>query len=268
MEENNVEVLVSDSRLAFMQGKYDESLKLAKEALEQDANSADAHQCAGNAYMSKADYDTAIEHYKKAIENDADNGDRYFNLGYAYASGNYPVQALEMFAKADEVGCSPAVVGQLYKIMAMLCFDMNRYEDAILNFIKSEKIIGIDMDVLCGLAAQALSVGADVEGSAKAGAVEVRHGLKKFCGDAVHVHGSLLHLGLWSFLGSLCRCFFGSALQHPGCLSHGAGLSLASEYLCSHVCCGLSNTSFLFHSSLLPPWHCSPRSRFRRSGGT
>ena len=89
-----------------------------------------------------------IDHYKKALENDADNGDRYFNLGYAYASDNQPVKALEMFAKADEVGCSPNVTGQLYKIMAMLCFDMHRYNDAILNFIKSEKIIGIDMEVL------------------------------------------------------------------------------------------------------------------------
>lgn len=172
MEENNVEVLVSDSRLAFMQGMYDESLRLAKQALEQDANSADAHQCAGNAYMSKADYETAIDHYKKAVENDADNGDRYFNLGYAYASGNFPVQALEMFAKADEVGCSPAVVGQLYKIMAMLCFDMNRYEDAILNFIKSEKIIGIDMDVL-----QRKALSYSMSGDTRAG-IEVANQMK------------------------------------------------------------------------------------------
>ena len=79
----NIEELIGDSRLAFLQGKYDESLKLSKQALTEDEKSADAHQCAGNAYMSKADYESAIEHYKKAIENDADNGDRYFNLGYA-----------------------------------------------------------------------------------------------------------------------------------------------------------------------------------------
>lgn len=72
--------LISDSRLAFIQGKYDESLKLAKQALAEDENSADAHQCAGNAYMSKVDYESAIDHYKRAIENDADNGDCYFNL--------------------------------------------------------------------------------------------------------------------------------------------------------------------------------------------
>lgn len=129
--EISIDVLIADSRLAFVQGRYNESLKLADEALKVDKNNSDAHQCAGNAYMSKQDYDNAIEHYKIAVENDADNGDRYFNLGYAYATSNQPVKALEMFAKADEIGCSPNVVGQLYKIMGMLCFDLHRYNDAI-----------------------------------------------------------------------------------------------------------------------------------------
>lgn len=145
---DKVKLIISDSKLAFMQGKYEESLRLAKQALDIDRKNPDAHQCAGNAYMSREDYESAIKAYKKAVEYDADNGDRYFNLGYAYATDNQPVKALEMFAKADEVGCSPNVVGQLYKIMGMLCFDLQRYDDAVLNLIKSEKIVGIDMDVL------------------------------------------------------------------------------------------------------------------------
>lgn len=144
----NLNDLIADSRLAFIQGRYDESLKLAKQAIELDEKSADAHQCAANAYMSQADYQSAIKHYQKAIEYDEENGDRYFNLGYAFASNNQAADALAMFAKADEKGCSPNVTGQLYKIMAMLCFDMHKYEDAILNFIKAEQIIGIDMDIL------------------------------------------------------------------------------------------------------------------------
>lgn len=44
----NSDNLVSLSRIAFMQGRYDESLKLAKQALAEDEKSADAHQCAGN----------------------------------------------------------------------------------------------------------------------------------------------------------------------------------------------------------------------------
>lgn len=148
MTEESVEEFISQSRLAFLQGRYELSLKLAKEILNIEPQNADAHQCAGNAYMSYEDYETAIKHYKQAVECDPDNGDRYFNLGYAYATNNESAEALAMFAKADEVGCSPNVIGQLYKIMAMLCFDMQRYNDAILNFIKAEKIIGLDMDIL------------------------------------------------------------------------------------------------------------------------
>lgn len=148
METQFIDAFITDSKLAFMQGRYEESLRLAQQALDIDRKNPDAHQCAGNAYMSREDYESAIKAYKKAVEYDADNGDRYFNLGYAYATDNQPVKALEMFAKADEVGCSPNVVGQLYKIMGMLCFDLQRYDDAVLNLIKSEKIVGIDMDVL------------------------------------------------------------------------------------------------------------------------
>ena len=57
MESKYIEEIISDSRLAFIQGKYNESLKLAEETLEQNNQNADAHQCAGNAYMSKADYE-------------------------------------------------------------------------------------------------------------------------------------------------------------------------------------------------------------------
>ena len=64
----SLEEYIADSQLAFMQGKYDESLRLAKLALAENANSADAYQCAANAYMSKADYSSAIGNYKKAIE--------------------------------------------------------------------------------------------------------------------------------------------------------------------------------------------------------
>ncbi len=47
----DVNLCVSDARLAFMQGRYEESLRLAKQALDIDRKNPDAHQCAGNAYM-------------------------------------------------------------------------------------------------------------------------------------------------------------------------------------------------------------------------
>ena len=48
--------LISDSRLPFIQGQYEVSLTLAKEVLLKEPKNLDAHQCAGNVYMSKADY--------------------------------------------------------------------------------------------------------------------------------------------------------------------------------------------------------------------
>lgn len=51
-------LIISDSRLAFMQGRYEELLRLAKQALDIDRKNSDAHQCAGNAYMSREDYES------------------------------------------------------------------------------------------------------------------------------------------------------------------------------------------------------------------
>ena len=61
-----IRILISDSKLAFMQGRYEESLRLARQALDIDRKNPDAHQCAGNAFMSREDYESAIKHYKKA----------------------------------------------------------------------------------------------------------------------------------------------------------------------------------------------------------
>ena len=51
-------LIISDSRLAFLQGRYQGSLRLAKQALDIDRKNADAHQCAGNAYMQREDYES------------------------------------------------------------------------------------------------------------------------------------------------------------------------------------------------------------------
>lgn len=122
----SIETNIADSRIAFLSGDYEKALELANQAIALDPKSADAYQCAANAYMSFGKYEEAIVNYTKALNNDADNGDRYFNLAYANTTDNQSVKALQMFAKADEVGCSPNVVGQLYKIMGMACFDMQR----------------------------------------------------------------------------------------------------------------------------------------------
>ena len=82
------------------------------------------------------------------MECEPENGDRYFHLGYALATNSQSAEAINAFAKADEMGCSPEVTGQLYKILGMLCFDLKKYDDAVVNLCKAETIIGIDIEIL------------------------------------------------------------------------------------------------------------------------
>ena len=142
-----IQTLIANSRLAFVQGKYQEALDIAKDAIKVDPNNADAYLCAGNANMS-FENDIAIKYYQKAVECEPENGDRYFHLGYALATNSQSAEAIAIFAKADEIGCSPEVTGQLYKILGMLCFDLKKYDDAVVNLCKAETIIGIDIEIL------------------------------------------------------------------------------------------------------------------------
>lgn len=143
-----IETLIANSRLAFVQGKYEEAFDIAKKAIEMQPDCADAYLCAGNANMSFEKYDEAIKYYEKAVECEPENGDRYFHLGYALATNSQSAEAIATFAKADEIGCSPEVTGQLYKILGMLCFDLKKYDDAVVNLCKAETIIGIDIEIL------------------------------------------------------------------------------------------------------------------------
>lgn len=53
--------------------------------------------------MSLGRYEDAIEYYQKAVNCDPNNGNRFFSLGYAQASVNKIAEAMQNFAKADEL---------------------------------------------------------------------------------------------------------------------------------------------------------------------
>lgn len=95
--------VISNSRVAFINGQMAEAFKLAKEAIKLDENCADAYQCAANVCMSLSRYEDAIEYYQKAVNCDPNNGNRFFSLGYAQASVNKIAEAMQNFAKADEL---------------------------------------------------------------------------------------------------------------------------------------------------------------------
>ncbi|MDR2492226.1 MAG: tetratricopeptide repeat protein [Coriobacteriales bacterium] len=140
--------LLSVSRLAFLNQQNDTALNLAKEAINLEPSNPDAYKCAGNALMSLERYDEAIKNYTHAVKNDPNNGNRYFDLGFAQATDGRLADAMYNLAIADELGCIPENMVQLYNLLGIICFDIGRYDDALINLDKAEQMIGIDADIL------------------------------------------------------------------------------------------------------------------------
>ena len=53
---------ISNSKVAFINGQFQEAFTLAKEAIKLDENCADAYQCAANVCMSLGRYELSLIH--------------------------------------------------------------------------------------------------------------------------------------------------------------------------------------------------------------
>ena len=145
---NKTNELLSNSKLAFINQQFGRALNLAQEVIAFEPNNPDAYKCAANAYMSMERFDDAINCYQSAVKYDPDNGNRYYDLGFAQASAEKLADAMSSFAKAEEMGCIPENLVQLYNVLGIICFDIGRYDDALVNLSKAEQLIGIDTDIL------------------------------------------------------------------------------------------------------------------------
>lgn len=143
-----IEQLLADSRLAFFNQQNDMALKLANQAILLNKDNPDAYKCAGNALISLGRYDEAIKNYSLAVKYDPNNGNRYYDLGYAYATNEKLADAIKNLAKADELGCIPENLVQLYNLLGIICFNIGRYDDALVNLNKAQQLIGVDLDIL------------------------------------------------------------------------------------------------------------------------
>lgn len=144
----NVKDLIADSHLAFLNQENETALKLAKQAIAMDKDNPDAYKCAGNACMSLGHYDEAIKNFRLAVKYDPGNGNRYFDLGFAFATNEKMADAMKNLARAEELGCIPENLVQLYNLLGIICFDIGRYDDALVNLGKAEQLIGVDLDIL------------------------------------------------------------------------------------------------------------------------
>ena len=148
MANNEVQQLLADSRLAFLNQQTEMALKLANDAKKIEPNNPEGHKCAANAYMSMGKYEEAIKSYSIAAKYDPNNGNRYYDLGFACAGNSKYADAIKNLAKAEELGCTPENLVQLYNLLGVICYDIGRYDDALINLEKAEQVIGVDMEIL------------------------------------------------------------------------------------------------------------------------
>ncbi len=97
--------------------------------------------------MSLERYDEAIHNYSLAVKYDLNNGNRYYDLGFALATNEKLADAIKNLAKADELGCIPENLVQLYNLLGIICFDIGRYDDALINLSKAEQLVGVNLDI-------------------------------------------------------------------------------------------------------------------------
>lgn len=140
--------LISDSHLAFLNQENNTALELAEQAIKLEPRNPDGYRCAANACMSLGRYDEAIKNYSQAVKCDPANGNRYYDLGFAQATTEKSANAMKSFAQAEELGCAPENLAQLYNVLGIICFDIGRYDDALINLNKAEQLIGVDLDIM------------------------------------------------------------------------------------------------------------------------
>ena len=139
---------IANSNTAFGSGEYEEALKYAELAINEDSGKADGYYAAGKAYMSLEKPARATEYFSKALSIDKKNGNGYFLLGYSNALAEKTVEALQALTRALENECDEILKGQIYKIIALIDADKNDFENSLLNLKQAEQYVGVDPEIL------------------------------------------------------------------------------------------------------------------------
>ena len=142
------EEIMSYATLAFYTADFEKAIEKANEARKQEPKNPEVYELLAKSYQALEKADEAIKYFLKAIDCDVNNGNRYVELGIAYGSNDKPVQALEAFAKAEELGCTDEYKGGMYRTIAMADYDLGRYDDAVVNFSKAQEYLEPDIELL------------------------------------------------------------------------------------------------------------------------
>lgn len=142
-----LEQLLSDSKVAALNSEFETALQLASEARKMEPNNPEVHKQVGMIYLLMKKSEEAIKSYTIALKYDSHNGNRYFDLGVAYASANKLPETIQYLAKADELGCHPQNRQRMYHMLGMACYELGRYDDALIYYTKEEQGAGTSLEL-------------------------------------------------------------------------------------------------------------------------
>lgn len=153
MNKYNYEEMLASAETAFASKQYQTSLDYYRKALEEQPDNVYALSKAGSLCIVLGLYDEAIKHFIHASEVDPHNGDNYYNLGNAYFFMKEYAGCLDMYTKAENMGCSEEVMNKIFFQKAMLCSARGDMKSALVYLKKYEAAVagnvkGIDPRVL------------------------------------------------------------------------------------------------------------------------
>lgn len=147
MIENRFEELCSNAQMAFINGRYDNTVNICREAIQLEADVAEVFTLAGNACLVQNRMQEAEEFFRRAVELDIHTGERYFDLANSLFGQQRLSDALENYAKAVQLGCRDEVMQKIYYLMGVINqVEQKDYKDALLNFERAEKMHGENSD--------------------------------------------------------------------------------------------------------------------------
>ena len=115
-------------------GQYDEAIKIALQAVENDPLSAEAHAIAAEIYMDKGNWARALDEIETAIRLSPDNALVQRNLGYVMDNQGRHKEATAAFERAAELAPK---LGYIYTTAGNGYLALGDYDNAIAQYEKA-----------------------------------------------------------------------------------------------------------------------------------
>lgn len=112
--------VLSKAKMAFASKEYETALIHCEKAIELQPDGVKAYALAGNICLVCDRLADAEQYFRQAVDLDSATGERYFALANSLFGQKRYAEALEYYAKAEQLGCSDKVREKIYYLMNVL----------------------------------------------------------------------------------------------------------------------------------------------------